>query len=131
MKHQASPGRRRIKLLGQRAQANLASFQFFHGFDELPHRARQSIKLPDDQGVPLAQVVQGGGQLRAVPLRTAGLLRENPFTASLVQGIDLKLRRLIHGGHTGIANQHKILLLRTQKQRVVMRRRLQEIVLRS
>lgn len=66
MKYQTPTWRYCVNLLGQRAEANRAPFQFFHRFGELTHGAGKPVELPDDQGIALAQVGQSSGELRAV-----------------------------------------------------------------
>ena len=83
-------------------------FQGFHRLDELLEGAGEAVELPDHEGIARAHVVEGAGQLGAVPLGTGCGLGENPGTTRLGEGIELEVGRLVLGRDPGVAHQHSI-----------------------
>ena len=74
----AGPARTRgVDVLGEAAEVDTAAGQLLHGADELLCGARQAVELPDDEGVALQEVVEGGPELRAVALGAGGGLLED------------------------------------------------------
>ena len=69
--------------------------------------AAEPVELPDDEGVTGAQVVQRGGQARALGggLASADLLRVDPAAPSLGEGVMLQPGVLGVGGDAGEADE--------------------------
>jgi hypothetical protein len=65
----------------------------------------EAIKLPGDQGVAGAQLVQDLGEGGPVAAGAAGGLGEHPVAAGSLQGVDLEVGLLPGGGDAGIAEQ--------------------------
>ena len=96
-KDQFAGGGRGVDGLGEGAEADPLPLQGFHSLDELLEGAGEAVELPDHKGVARAHVVEGAGQLGAVPLGAGGGLGEDPGTAHLGEGIELEVGRLVLG----------------------------------
>ena len=75
--------------LGQRAKADAALAERADGLEEMAQRPSQPIQPPNDQRIPVAKVVQGAGQLRAVVQRAARVVGEDPLGAGGPQRVEL------------------------------------------
>ena len=70
-------------------------------------RPSEAIELPDHQGVPRSHKVEGLIKPWAIGPSPAGGVREDPFTAGLLQRILLQRDGLIQGRNASIANKHR------------------------
>lgn len=86
---------RRVDILGQGPETDLAGFERFDGFDKLFQRPRQAIQLPDNQRVAFPDILKGGLQLRPLPLRAGGPFNKTALTVRRRQRIKLKLGVLV------------------------------------
>ena len=59
------------------------------GGQKLAHGSRQSVESGDDQHIPLAGELQGGGKLRAIGAGAAHRFLEHPLAPSGMEGVDL------------------------------------------
>jgi hypothetical protein len=95
MKHQHAAGGRRVDRFGERPETDIPAVHQLDRFSQLLHRPGQTVELPHNQGIAVAHIVECRGQLRPVALRAGGFLLEDAPTASHLQRIKLKRRRLI------------------------------------
>ncbi len=78
--------------------------QVGEGVDEVTQRAAQAVQSPDDQHVPVPQVVQCVSQARPFGLGAGGNIPVELLATRLVQGVFLQVERLLTSGNAGIAN---------------------------
>src|SRR3954447_12047033 len=77
-----------------------------HDVQHVLQRAGQAVKLPDDDGVSFAQVVQHAVQLGPIPAATRGHLLEHAPAASGSECLGLQeVVLLVTLGYAGIAEQ--------------------------
>ena len=74
--------------------------------DPMLQRPSQAVQLPDDEGVPRADEVEGLLEAPALGLGAAGRDGEDPLAAGLPEGIPLERGGLLLGGDAGIADEH-------------------------
>jgi hypothetical protein len=79
-----------------RLQKPTSRAQILHGVDQLLHRARQAIKLPNNQRIAGARVTDGGRRFGAIRDGARQLLGEDARAAGLVQRVALKIEALVN-----------------------------------
>jgi hypothetical protein len=67
----------RVDRLLEAAEPDFPTLQDGDRLDQVLERAPQPVELPDDEGVALPEVVEGGPELRAVALGAGGGLLED------------------------------------------------------
>jgi hypothetical protein len=75
------------------------------GVDQVAQGPAEMVKLPDDQGVAGAELVQDLLEDGAVGGRAAGGLDKDPVAAGALQRVDLQVWLLVGGGDAGVAEQ--------------------------
>jgi len=106
MKNQLATRRRGIDGFRKRAQADMSFVQALDGFNELLQGSRQPIQLPDHERIVRPHVIQGGVELRTLPLRPGCFFGKYPAAPGRLQGIQLQSRILVPGRNPGIADKH-------------------------
>src|SRR5215213_3900450 len=81
--------------------------QGFNGFDQLLHRARQAVKLPNDHRIAAARKFEGIMQSGPIRHRARQLLGENSPAARFGERVPLQGQILVYGRYAGIADQHR------------------------
>jgi hypothetical protein len=110
MKDEFSPGMGGVDFLGQGLESDASFFQGMDDFHQILERASKAIQAPDNQRIPLPQDFETRLEFRTVPVLAGNLLLKDLLTAGLGQCIELKLRVLVLGGHSGITNVHETVL---------------------
>ena len=95
-----------VDLLGQALEADPPLLQPSDRLDQVWERSPETIELPDDEGVPRADVAERLLETWPIGLGAAGGVGEDPLAAGLFQRILLEREGLIMGGDAGIANKH-------------------------
>jgi hypothetical protein len=90
MENQPFAWRRRIDLLGGRAEPNAPIVQIAHRVDEMGHRSSEPVELPNHKGVTLAQISQSLGESRPIAFGAGGLVLEDALTLGSGQSIALQ-----------------------------------------
>lgn len=70
----------------------------------MAHVAAEPVELPDDQDVAGAQVVQGGGQVRALGLNTGRYVGEHPHAVGGGERVALQGGVLLADRDAGVAD---------------------------
>src|SRR3546814_8581486 len=87
VKHQHSPRRGGVDVLGERTEPDAAGCQFADLVDEVAHRAAEPIEFPHDQRVAGAQISQCFGKPVPVGPGTRCLTVEKSFQPRAPQGV--------------------------------------------
>jgi hypothetical protein len=97
---------RRVEGFGEAAKTDTSRPQFLNGFDQLLHRARQTVELPHDQRVAAASEFQRVAQGWSIRYRARHLLDENLATSSFSERVPLQGKILVNGRNPRVADQH-------------------------
>jgi len=96
-------GARGVDRLGEEAESDLSLLEELNEVDEVAEAAAQPIELPDDDGVPRAEVVEHLRELGTIGPRTARVVDEQAGAADSAQGVDLEVGVLIDGRDPAVA----------------------------
>lgn len=95
-----------VDRLGQRTKARSRVLDPLHDVQHVLQAARQSVELPDDDDISLAQLADHLQKLGSVPPPTAGGLLEHPLAAGGIDRAPLRGVRLVVAlRYAGIADQ--------------------------
>ena len=100
---QFSAAGRSVDLLGQALETDAPLLQPSDRLYKVWEGSPETIELPDDEGVPRADVAERILETWPVGLGTTGGVGEQPFAAGLFERILLEREGLIMGGDTSIA----------------------------
>ena len=103
---QDAAGRGGVHVLRQAPEPHSPGLQQVHQVHEVLHAPAQSVELPHDERVPLADGIEHMVQFGPVRLRARRVIGEQPFTAGLVERVGLQPLVLLQGTHPGIADDH-------------------------
>ena len=82
-----------------------ALVEFVDEGDELAGAAAEPVEVKDDEDIAAAQVVEAGGEARAIRRGAGGVILEHALAAGGVQGVELPVEDLatFGGGDAGVA----------------------------
>lgn len=106
MEGQATGGRRRVDVLGQRPEPASALLDRLHDVEQVPQRAGEAVVLGDDDHVSGPQMIEQAVKLRALPHRAADLVGEDALGTGCRQGVGLGIEELVVRGDAGITEDH-------------------------
>ena len=99
---------RRVESFGQATKPDISQPQFLDGFDQLLHRPRQAVELPDNNGVATPREFERVVKGWAIRDRSRNLLGENLPASRLGQRVPLQGQVLVDGRNPRIADQHAL-----------------------
>lgn len=99
-------GRGGVHVLRKAFEPHSPGLQQVHQVDEVLHAPAQTVELPHDERVPVADHIEQAVQFGPVRLRARRVIGEQPFTAGLVERVGLQPLVLLQGAHPGIADDH-------------------------
>ncbi len=89
----------RVDLLGQHLEADLTRLQVGGRLHELVDRSRETVKLPDHEGIAGAEVIERRFQLRSITAGAGGRLGEDAITPRRGERLKLEGGGLVPGGN--------------------------------
>ena len=91
----------------ERSESDAALVELVDEGDEFAGATPQPVEVEDDQGVAAAQVVEAGGEVRALGRSARGVILEHALAAGGVQGVELSVEDLaaFGGGDAGVADE--------------------------
>jgi len=96
---------RRVDALSQASEADSALLEPRDRFDQVPQRAAETIELPDDERVALAEMVEAVVELRADVQRPGGGVFEVSLAPGPVKRIELQREILLAGRGARVTDQ--------------------------
>jgi hypothetical protein len=106
MKEEALGGRARVDGIGDAHEVHIVPLEATHEIDELLDASAEAIKLPDDEGVAVPELVERLEEPRAVSDPSAGRVLVDPFAPSPSQRLVLDVETLVVRRDTGVADEH-------------------------
>lgn len=106
MEDQLAAGSRRVDALLQTLEPDVTGHETPHRFHQVRERAAQTVELPDDQGVSRPTALERIGQPRPLRLGATGGIREDAPAAGGQERVLLKVKVLVGGRDSGIADKH-------------------------
>lgn len=110
--HHPPGGSGGVNGLGKALEGGPCPFDLIEDEQQVFERPGEPVELPDDQHVPLAQVVKQALQLGPIPAPPGSHLLKDSFTPGSLKRANLEDGILVLGGNAGVADAHgcKILL---------------------
>ena len=106
---QEGPARRRGGVHGrvQCAESDAAPAEHVNEGDELAGEAAEPVEVEDDEDVASAQVVEAGGEIRAIGRGAGSVIFKHPFAAGGVECVELSVEDLatFGGGDASVADE--------------------------
>lgn len=108
--HRAACWGRGVNRFRQRPEGDAPRLEVVQQADQVPQRAAQPVKLPDNKCIILSERFETLCQFRAPDMRSRGLVNKDALAPCLLEGGKLQVGVLVFGRDPCIADVHEAVL---------------------